>query len=113
MPTIDPASAGQVLSEYLDRAVLPAASPPETLKLIAVAALFQRAAPRLVTQYSGILEAAGILDDTGRIDIDAARDYGRDVLERTGRVSLLGWRFGPDDIETLHEIASKHTTEAK
>lgn len=107
---LDPRRLGDVVSAYLDKAVLPAASPSETVKIVSMVLLLNRAAPALLESNKGLLQAAGMLDADGRIRIDALREYGRELINKTGKISALGFRFGADDIDSLYEIARQFST---
>lgn len=108
---LETARVGEVVAAYLDRSVLPAASIGETFRFVGLAMLLHRAAPTLIENNIGMLRAAGLVDNQGRIIIGEARDFGKELLNRTGKLSLIGFSFGADDIDSLCDIASRYAVE--
>ena len=108
---LETARVGEVVAAYLDRSVLPAASVGETFRFVGLAMILHRAAPTLVENNIGMLRAAGLVDNQGRIIINEARNFGKELINRAGKLSLLGFSFGVDDIDTLCDIAARYAVE--
>lgn len=116
---LQPAQVGAVLTAYAAKALAPQmqgkGSTLAIAGMVARIALFQQALPGVLTTQGELLRGAGLLDDTGRIDIDAARDFAANTIEQTAKITgkdeifYSGFWFGRDDISQLHEIAQQFT----
>lgn len=114
---LQPAQAGPALTAYIAKALAPQLQGPSgtlaTAGMIARAALFAQALPGIITAHRDTLLAAGLLDSTGRIDIDAARDFANRTIEQTAQITgkdtifYAGFWFGRDDVTLAHDIAQQ------
>ena len=118
-PFLQPAQLGAVLTAYIAKALVPQiqgkGAPLAVAGMVARIALFQQALPGILNAQGELLRGAGLLDDAGRIDIDAARDFAVNTVEQTAKITgkdeifYSGFWFGRDDISQLHEIAQQFT----
>jgi len=118
---LPPAQVGAVLTAYAAKALAPQmqgkGSTLAIAGMVARIALFQQSLPGVLSAQHDILHNAGLLDDAGRIDIDAARDFAVNTIEQTAKITgkdeifYGGFWFGRSDITQLHEIAQQFTEE--
>lgn len=116
---LQPAQVGAVLTAYAAKALAPQmqgkGSTLAIAGMVARIALFQQALPGVLSAQHDMLHNAGLLDDTGRIDIDAARDFAANTIEQTAKITgkdevfYSGFWFGANDVAQLHEIAQQFT----
>lgn len=64
-----------------------------------------------VAQAAPALQALGIINEHGKIDLDQARTAATQSLERAGgRISIAGYSADATDIDALFSIAQRYAT---
>jgi hypothetical protein len=99
-----------VIAEFFSSAVLPAASAAGGAAPFATAfigGLIARRAPELVTQHLPALQALGVVDAEGKLDIELLYGEAVKAMEK-GTPTILGYRVDREDLEKLKDIMQKH-----
>ena len=102
-------SLPQVVAEYFDSVVIPAANQAGGVVpfLTGLAAgLAARRVPELLNQYSDVLQALGVINQ-GMVDIDLLVDEAKASLEKHPLV-VGGYKVDVNDLDVIHSLLEKH-----
>lgn len=100
----------QVVLEYFDAVVLPAAAraggAAPFLAGMAGGLVAQRA-PAMVEQYLPVLRTLGVVDDNSNIDVDLIYESASKSLEKNP-FTVAGYQPNKDDLDKLKALMEKH-----
>lgn len=99
-----------IVAEYFESVILPAASAAGGMAPLAAGiagGLISRKIPEMVAQHMPALQALGVVDADGKIDIDLLHETARAALEKNP-VMIAGYRPDLGDLDKLREIAARH-----
>ena len=100
----------QVVLEFADEVLMPAASARGGVLPFSVGVVSGLAAkriPQIVSQYTPMLQALGVLDDQNCIDIDLLYEEASKALEKHPFI-IAGYRVDKDDLDKLKTLMEKH-----
>lgn len=100
--------AGEALAAWVDAELVTKASGLQKLMTVMATISIAQRGEAVVSEYAAILNMLGITDKSGGIDIDAARELAIQAFERTGKITAFGIILGPEDVESIYEIAKKY-----
>lgn len=101
---------GPTIAEWIEAEMVPHTAGAEKLFAVMAAIALGKRGEQLAERFTPALALLGITDNTGRVDIDAARDLAREALAKTGKIHALGFIFGPEDVDSLAAAAEKNAT---
>ncbi len=100
----------QVIAEFIDTVVLPAADKVggATPYLVAFGkGLIARKASVMVDQYLPMMKTWGIVDAENKIDVDLLHEVATEALQKTSLVPF-GYKVDVGDIDKLRDILKKY-----
>lgn len=100
----------QVVLEYFEAVVLPAASRAGGAAPFAAGlagGLVARLVPAMATQYLPVMQALGVVDAEGKLDIDLLYNEAVKSLAKHPLV-IAGYSANRDDLDKLKTIMEKH-----
>ena len=100
----------QVIAEYFESVILPAASAAGGVAPFAagvVEGLVVRQAPAVAAQYTPMLQALGVIDAEGKVDIDLLHEEAAKAIEKSPFV-IAGYKPDRGDIDRLKAIMEKY-----
>ena len=105
-------SLPQIAREYVSEVIFPKAPTPAMQFGIGFLLPYMDSMIQSkVAQTSPALQALGVIDANGKLDLDKAKSAATTALEKAGgRVVLAGYTADLSDIEALFSIAQRHAT---
>ena len=100
----------QVIAEYFESVILPAASAAGGVAPFAagmVEGLVVRQAPAMAARYTPMLQALGVIDAEGKVDIDLLHEEAAKAIEKSPFV-IAGYKPDRGDIDRLKAIMEKY-----
>ena len=104
------ANLGPAVAAWLDKELVPKSSGWQQVVTIAAGIGLANNVSSKIQQYIPMLEMLGFMDSEGNIDVDAIHVAAREAFAKTGRIKVLGVLIGPDDVESMVEIAKRFST---
>lgn len=102
----------QIVREYVQEVVFPKA--PTSSIQFGIGFLLpyiDRMVDLKIAQYRPALQALGVIDDHGKVDLELARTSAQQALEKAGgRVEMSGYSADRADLDALFSIAQRHAT---
>lgn len=99
-----------VITEYFDAVIMPAAAQAGGLKAFGVGfmgGLIARQAPQMVDRYLPMAQALGLVDQENILDLDLALNEASKALGKAPIV-IAGYRPDQEDLTRIREIAQKY-----
>ena len=102
----------QIAREYVQEIIFPKAPTPALQFGIGfLLPYIDRMIDSKVAQYRMALQALGVIDEHGKLDLEQARTAAQQALEKAGgRVDVSGYSADRSDIDALFQIAQRHAT---
>ncbi len=100
----------QVIAEYFESVILPAASKAGGVAPFAagvIQGLVVRQAPAMAAQYLPALQALGVADAEGKIDIDLLHEEAAKAIEKSPFV-IAGYKPDKSDVDYLKSLMEKY-----
>ena len=94
-----------IFAQFLDSNVAPKAGDLQKGIAYGIAFVLNFRLNFFMETYGPYLKMAGILGDDGMLDMDVAHNMAKFILEKTGRLNLLGYFVDSSDVETIYQIA--------
>lgn len=97
-----------IFAQFLDSNVTPKAGDLQKGVAYGIAFVLNFRLNYFMEKYGPYLKMAGILGDDGMLDLDVAHNMARFILEKTGRLNLLGYFVDSSDVEQIYQIAKSY-----
>lgn len=102
----------QIVRDYVTEVIFPKAPTPALQFGIGfLLPYIDRMIDSKVAQARPALQALGVIDEHGKIDLEQARTAAQQALEKAGgRIEMSGYSADRSDIDAIFSIAQRHAT---